>query len=305
MNDLEESVVTEKEKKHVMAKPKSKKQPGIIKNITWTIRMLSIFSARWAGEFAFYIYARPRKSKKKKLEKVLEDASIHFVPFDGGKIKVYSWGTSSKQVLLMHGWESRAVTFREMIPVFLENNLSVVAIDAPAHGGSSGKTTNLVKWGKAVVEVIGYYDCMGKPIRTAVAHSFGGSAILNMAIRKELSLDKLVTISSPFFFHTYFNFFCHLFNISKKVQRHMLAKADRIIGESFMNFDLTTRAREASIGQLMAVHDEGDTVISIEHLYRMKEKTDDLSFFISKGLGHYQIIKDRHIIERIAGFLIN
>lgn len=285
-----------------VAKPK-KKLPQVVRNIRMAIGVLTFFSARLASEFSFFIYAKPRKSKKKTVEPILEEASVLHLPYKNGKLKVYSWGASDKRVLLMHGWESKSATFREMIPVLLAHNFTVVALDAPAHGGSSGNTTNFIDWGEAVVQLLDYYEFAGLPIRNVVSHSFGGSAIFHMLNMRKMELDKFVTISSPMFFYGYFQSFNSLFGISSKVKKLMLKKMDGILGRSFMDFHLYDEAHMAATKEIMMVHDQDDPVISVDHLEKMKYAFDKPQFLITKGLGHYQIIKNKMVIENIARFL--
>ena len=75
------------------------------------------------------------------------------IPYGSGWLSVQEWG-DGPVVLMLHGWGSSTADLAASIAPVLETGFRVVAYDAPAHGESAGRRTNLV-------------DCMGAALQVA------------------------------------------------------------------------------------------------------------------------------------------
>ena len=101
---------------------------------------------------------------------------VQEVEINGKKVALYQWGEQGKPlVLLVHGWSGRSGQFYKFIPELLVNDYHVIAFDAPAHGRSKGRRTNILEF----VEVIQYISEKFGPIYSGIGHSIGGAAIMN------------------------------------------------------------------------------------------------------------------------------
>jgi pimeloyl-ACP methyl ester carboxylesterase len=106
-------------------------------------------------------------------------------------IHILSYGYSDKKVLLAHGWAGRRTQLFMIANLLLEKGFMVIAFDAPSHGKSTGKTTNLVEYIasiKAIIEELG-------PFEAAVGHSFGAMAIMNTQANTK-NFKSIITVGS-------------------------------------------------------------------------------------------------------------
>jgi len=88
--------------------------------------------------------------------KSIAKAETNEIPFEGGKLPVYSWG-KGKTVLLFHGWGSRASHLALIAQILAQDGFRVVAFDAPAHSSVMVKplkdTTNMFELSRAMCTV--------------------------------------------------------------------------------------------------------------------------------------------------------
>ena len=139
----------------------------------------------------------------------------------GRILKAYEWGSGEETALLVHGWESRGTALRSFVPGLLEKGYRVVAFDAPAHGNSAGKRTNLVEFAgsiKAIINRIG-------GVHGIIAHSFGGAstvfALANLQQSRE-PLKRLVLVASPSRMLSAMEHFLKLIRAPKPVEKQFL-----------------------------------------------------------------------------------
>ena len=53
-------------------------------------------------------------------------------------------------VLLLHGWDGRAAQMISFVEPLVDAGYAVLAVDAPAHGASAGRQTNMLEWSLAL-----------------------------------------------------------------------------------------------------------------------------------------------------------
>ena len=61
--------------------------------------------------------------------------------------------------------------------------------------------------------------------------------------------------------------------------------------------------RDFSLDRILFVHDEDDMHIPLVRTQEMLAGIDDAKLFVTQGLGHFKILKDRQVIDRIVTFL--
>ena len=73
--------------------------------------------------------------------------------------------------------------------------MMVISFDGPAHGLSSGKSTNMIEFLETIKEVDKKYG----PFDAAIGHSFGAMSLIN-AVADGLKVNKLVAIGAIILF---------------------------------------------------------------------------------------------------------
>ena len=109
-----------------------------------------------------------------KLNLFYENSAILVTDFEDKTIQTYIWKGNDTVLFLIHGWESNSARWKKALPYILKSRYTVVAIDAPAHGLSSGKDFNAHKYTEFIHHVAKMYNP-----NILIGHSIGGKACLH------------------------------------------------------------------------------------------------------------------------------
>jgi pimeloyl-ACP methyl ester carboxylesterase len=116
---------------------------------------------------------------------------------DGTRVRVIeSIPDQRDTVLLVHGWGGSVYSFSETIPAIAAAGYRAIAIDLPGHG-LSDKPVDDEKYTTAALAdtVLAVADALGLRRFTLVGHSMGGGIALELALRGERRLERIVLIN--------------------------------------------------------------------------------------------------------------
>jgi pimeloyl-ACP methyl ester carboxylesterase len=116
---------------------------------------------------------------------------------DGTRVRVIeSIPEQRDAVLLVHGWGGSVYSFAETIPAIAAAGYRAIAMDLPGHG-LSDKPTDETKYTTAALAdtVLAVADALGLRRFTLVGHSMGGGIALELALRGERRLERIVLIN--------------------------------------------------------------------------------------------------------------
>jgi pimeloyl-ACP methyl ester carboxylesterase len=277
------------------------KQKIAVAYVKMKFRMLSLFSTKKAAKEALDLFRTPQRRAKKqasaifneaeKLEFVLENISIHGYRWNKG---------ATKRVLIIHGFESSIVNFEQYVRPLVKKDYEVLAFDAPAHGRSGGTTISAPLFAKMITTI---YEIYG-PIRSFIAHSFGGLA-LTLALEKinHDSNYKVVLIAPATETKTAIDQFFNLLQLKNAVRREF----DKLIAELGgypAEWYSVHRAVKNIKAQILWLHDEDDLQTPINDALNVKkENLPNVTFIITKGFGHRRIYRDQKVMQQIIHFL--
>jgi pimeloyl-ACP methyl ester carboxylesterase len=255
-----------------------------------------------AAQVGYQLLARPPRVAERDWQAAIRQcAKLTFVEASGKRIAIYTWGADSRPtVLMVHGWGGRATHMGHMIAPLVEAGFRVVAFDAPAHGASTGKTTDLIEFAGAVARVMKYTG----PIHTLISHSFG-AAMAMMAVRDwNVSAERYVLISA--FDHC--NWFCKAFGEFTGLSQTIIARMktmmverynDRLDWDSLSVTDMLRATRQPAL----LIHDEDDREIPFHHSVRMLRGAPNADLHVTQGLGHHRLLGNRGVIARVVSFV--
>lgn len=267
--------------------------------IQWTFPKVEALAPRFAYRwFEQLFFSPPRYPIPNHEQDVLKHARLFEVQAGNQTVACYSWG-SGPVVLLVHGWAGRASQFKSFIEYFTAAGYTTVAFDAPAHGRTPGKTTNLFEFKEAIFEI---EKAVGN-ISAIVAHSFGGGASL-FAMSEGLKTRTLITIATPVLADDIIDEFAARLNASSKAKANLkqvvLEKYNRSFDE-FMSTHFITRLKEEI--NLLVLHDEHDKEVPLRNAARLTEAYPRALFHKTRGLGHVRILRDATVIEMCRNFI--
>ncbi len=224
------------------------------KLIPMGFRLLSRICPNCAAHLALKIFLRPR-AKPRTAEELdfLVTGQRH--TFASGRV-AHSWG-KGPVVLLLHGWESQGSTFYKLIPRLVESGYRAVAWDAPAHGQSPGKRTNVPDYAISLAQDLNQQ--LFDPPVALLGHSFGGASMSILSKIHDMP-PKLVIVSAPTKVADVFDHFAKMIGLGHKANQRFIQLAESTAGYSLgecslINNDLSVER------DVMVSHDRVDDLI--------------------------------------------
>ncbi|OSM96468.1 hypothetical protein AU509_11140 [Lonsdalea britannica] len=268
------------------------------------LRWLDLHLLRWlapgkAACYALNLFERPHRMPCKKtdvrwLSALRQDELI----CAGQRVVVYRAGAESpaRRVLLIHGWEARAVMLRPLIASLTQAGYEVIAPDLPAHGESEGERCSF----SDLVAVIRQLGERYGVFCAALGHSFGGTALLHAATRG-LRCQRLVILSSPeslpCVLEAYIAFHGVPVALTERIKRVYLER----YGHDPDAISYTRWPRIAV--PTLVCHDRDDHNIALMQAFHLLSATDAGEIYITQGSGHRGIVRDRALIQRVTDFV--
>jgi pimeloyl-ACP methyl ester carboxylesterase len=222
------------------------------------------------------------------------------VPYASRWLRVWSFG-EGPAILLAHGWSGYAAQFDAWIEPLVAAGHRVVLFDAPAHGGSGGRQTNIMDMAGAIQHVAGLHG----PVHAIVAHSFGAPATL-FALRHGLEVDRLVLMAAPLSLTKFSLFVAHVLglplSVRGRMQRNMERKLQFRWDETDTDTVLAGLVAERGLDVLL-VHDKRDREVSFASSEAIAAAVPSARLFATEGSGHNRILRNPAVIAEAARFV--
>ena len=263
-------------------------------------RLLQFISHKLVVIFASKLFVTPINFKTPKREIAMDESSqkrFLFIPEINKNIHILSYGFSDKKVLLAHGWSGRRTQLFMIANKLLEKGFMVVSFDAPAHGKSSGRTTNMIEYIKTITAINKEFG----PFESAIGHSFGGMAIVNTNANKEM-FKTIVTIGAGDKIEDIISNFIRDLGLKRIISKKLIQYLQKKWQINISNFALHKIIKKNKTPTLV-VHDEKDNDVDVSCAYNIRENLINGSILISNGLGHTRILRDQNIINKTINFI--
>ncbi|MER6097622.1 alpha/beta hydrolase [Streptomyces sp. NPDC001728] len=257
-----------------------------------------------AGRLAFHLFVRPlgRAKVKPGEQALLAAARTGHLRVRGKDVVTYAWGDGPRPVLLVHGWSSRASRLTAFAEALLARGHSVVAFDAPGHGESPGRASNILEYR----EIVRGLHARHGDFEAVVAHSFGVLAAL-FALRDGIRTSRFVGLGGVGSFEMLAESFRAGFGLDERVIRCMrayvegrLAPGERGIWDRF-DADRDPGALGAPV---LLFHDEGDDMVPLAQARRLARAHGDRArLVVTKSLGHRRLLTDAEVVAEAVEFL--
>jgi len=269
----------------------------IAKSIGKYLNLLSLIAPSYTAKKTLEIFAKVREGKidKDKIFPILEEGKQNRFHCNGHEIQRYHWKGSGKKVLLLHGWESNTHRWRNLIRSLKTKDFDIHAIDAPAHGYSSGTYHYLTNYAAAATKMIEEYD-----IEIIVGHSMGGMAMFFAKSIKPLkTVKQLVSIGAPTDFSLIVAGYQNTIGFNKRVYRLLDQLIEKEIKVGIKEFS-TSKFTYENLGELLILHDRLDPTIPLWQAERIQKNVGG-ELFITEGFGHS--MHQKKVCQKIMEFL--
>jgi len=271
------------------------------KTFVITAKILQATSPKLAARFAMKVFTTPVKFKLPKREEEMDNKSrqeIVLIPSLKKSINVYHLGDSPKKVLLVHGWSGRGTQLVSIADKLVKSGYSTVSFDAPAHGKSTGKTSDMTEF---ITSILLLEQQFG-PFEFAVGHSLGAMAVLN-AIKRGLQVERAVIIGSGDVIRDIVIDFTQKLGMNIAIGELMIKMFEKKFGETINNYSAYIVAKDVHI-PVLVLHDENDTDVPVSAARHIYKHLPNGQLIITQGLGHRKILGDKAVIKKITDFLL-
>ncbi len=253
-----------------------------------------------AGRLFYRLWFRVRRLDGERSAPVMAEAGCRqdWLSTGGRRVAVYRGGSEGPLVLLVHGWSGHAGQYRAWVEALLAAGFRVLAFDAPGHGVSSGRRTNLLQI-EAIMLALQASE--GEPY-AVVAHSYGNVVSLH-ALNHGLQARRMIALSAPA-------------DARRLVERAAaslalppaaLAVFDRQVARRFgddwwRRISPMENAARLRLPALL-VHDRGDRIVPAAEAEQLQACWPAARLALTRGLGHTRLLRDAEVVARGVAFL--
>lgn len=269
----------------------------ILKTVGFLLNLVSHFSSKYAAKLAILLFSSPQKIKLKNIDSdFLKSANQERLKYNDISIMTYHWKGNKDTVLLAHGWESNTHRWKNLIEQLLALNYNIIALDAPAHGNSTGKLFNAILYSECINIVAKKFN-----VNTIIGHSVGGMATVFFQYKYQLkSVNRLVLLGAPSNFTGVFDRYSKMMNYNTKVVHAM----NQFVLQEFNHlpeyFSASKFSKEITAKGLI-IHDKKDRIIPYSDALDFQKNYSNSELITTRNLGHG--LKSEKVNSHILTFL--
>lgn len=250
------------------------------------------------ASWAYRLWFQTRRYPASAMEQLAHSRAVRWtLSVEGIPVAVYRWG-SGRVVVFVHGWSGRATQVAHFIEPLVQAGFQVVAFDAPAHGVSPGRRTNIFECAAALAAVV--REC--GPVHGILTHSFGGMVLAYALRHGGVAAGRVVCISPPANLEFLIASFIRSLSLPATVVAVLRRRQERRFGA-----DLSERISTDSNVRTLAVpaliiHDVDDRDVPWRQGSRIAAAWPGARFRKTRGLGHRRILRDPATIDVVVEF---
>lgn len=256
----------------------------------------------FAGKMAYRFFTTPRfRARHKVSDPIIERAQLFEVLYGKQILKAYAWGKGNRNILLVHGWESRGTALRSFVPELVEQGFRVIAFDGPAHGNSTGKRTNLPHFAGAVRAVINHVD----GVYGIITHSFGGASTVFALTNNSptTQVEKLVLIAVPDKISNIIQSAIDTMKVPASASRRFIKMIEQRLKTPLAEAQLSKANGRLPVKRALIVHDKNDTIVPFQAAQGIFDAWDNAALLVAEGMGHYKLVKNPTLIKKVVSFI--
>lgn len=268
--------------------------------IIQSVNTLATFAPKLAGKIAFFLFCKPKKKEPKTVEHhFLATADLTYETVNHRRYAIWHWGFKGPTALLVHGWESHSGRWRKMVPILLNAGYQVVAVDAPAHGRSSGNRFTMVEY----AEIIRYLLQKHAPVDLVIGHSVGATSVVWALSNTGVAFrPRKAVLLAPFTSLRYtMERSSRNMHISDTVMQAAFREIEDFAKLPFDDIDITRRVNRLADMETLIIHDRADKVTEYTESVKLHEAWPDSELWITDDFGHGLTAPE--VYERIEDYI--
>jgi pimeloyl-ACP methyl ester carboxylesterase len=269
------------------------------------LRSISRLSRDAAARGAETLFLSPIRTTRPERERAwLAPAHRDDAVVAGRRLAIHVWDGATHRpatVILVHGWGGRGSQLGAFVAPLVAEGARVVAFDAPAHGDSPGRQTNLIQFAESVAGVVERFSEWAPPAGV-IAHSFGAAAT-TIALSRGSRVERVVFLAPAEDYGHFTGLFRRTLGLDAAVVERMQRRIERRIGvdwSSVRGGELARRLRQP----LLVVHDEQDREVPLAHGETIAGRWPGARLERTRGLGHQRLLRDADVVAGAVRHLI-
>lgn len=279
--------------------------PSVPALLARSIRTAAAFSPRLAGDIACraFFSTSPRMPVRDADAPTHGDARRGRLRVRDVDVTTYEWGTGPHTVLLMHGWRGRASQFAPLVRELVAEGYRVVAFDAPTHGSSGGRRTDIRDWVDAAEQLHASHG----PFAAIVGHSFGALAAVTAA-RSSVPVPAVAAIAGAAGPDAFLAEFTREFRLddrtAARLSERFRARLDVDQETAAARYDAARHPLPADTALLVA-HDRHDRRMPDADSLRLHEAHGGRSRLLrTEGFGHTRVLSADATLDAVVALIV-
>lgn len=271
-----------------------------LKSVGLYINFLSYVRPQKAAHLSYALFSQPREGRlsKNSLPQILQNTKIETSHHNEHHFQTYIWEGNQTKILLVHGWESNAARWQKALPHLQKSGSTIIAIDAPAHGQSSGKEFNIPLYAEFINKAVQKYQPS-----IIIGHSIGGAAcVYHQHLFPKTSIQKMVILGAPSDLKTLINNYIAMLSLNKRMISLLENRFINRFNFKLDDFSGKKFASNFTVKGLIA-HDTADTVVAFEEGKKTASTWKNSQFIATTGLGHG--MHDDELYQKVVAFLFS
>ena len=247
---------------------------------------------------SFFVFCYPFKMKiSDAQQKFLDTAEQSRIPMDHFEIQVYKWGNGPRKILFVHGWRSNTFRWKRYINSFDPSKYTVYAFDAPGHGNSGYRFSNVPLFARSIELIfrhIGGVDAL-------IGHSVGGFAsIYFMHTNPRHQIKRFVSLAAPGSANDFIKLYMDTMQLSPRTEKNLRSYFVTYTGREVEQFDLEYTMDNMPKEGLI-IHDIEDKDVPVSYAHEMHKLWPKSNLVITEGLGHK--LRDQGVVDKVVEFV--
>jgi pimeloyl-ACP methyl ester carboxylesterase len=274
--------------------------PAVQRRLRQFFAMAQALGPRLAGRLALRLFLTPPRRRLEPADApILARARRSHMRCGRDRFTVWHWGNSGPVVVLLHGWGSHAARFANFVAPLQEAGYSVIGIDAPAHGASPGRLSDLPRFRDSLAEVLRAHE----PIHAVIGHSLGGGAVLTvLAETAEHHPKRICLFGVPSSMDYILESFAMMLGLRAPALEELRRRFAARFGRPAEEVSVAAAGPRVRI-PVLVVHDEDDNVAPIAQGAALAAAIPGATLWRTRGLGHSGALRDPETIARVVQFL--
>lgn len=272
------------------------------RTLSLALNTLSLFSPDLSASHALELFSKTR-FKSPKRRGIFSQVEPDIINIEGENLAVYHFRgkrLDSPSALLVHGWEGQGSDYYKIVPELLQAGYEVVVFDGPAHGLSSGHSTDMFHFVEVIESLTKYYGNFD----ITIGHSMGGIAV---AMASKLSTifnpKKMIVMGSPNKLQVVVEKYGKYMSLNKNIIKSMNKQIEKLVGLKIEKISMEKLLR-GQPSDLLLIYDIDDKFVPYERAKEITSKVEQANLMTTYGLGHMQILRDPEVIDRIVSFVL-